>query len=84
MYLAVRLKGFRDPDLCFAEVDCEMALNSLSWQCIQLSLEYFWGNGHQLNWPGARAHSKVLLPLMLGLQLASCTVACRFPFKKRV
>ena len=66
-YLAVRLEGFKNPDLCFAEIDCELALITEAGQCIHLSLESSWGNGHQ-NWPGARAHSKLLLPLMLGLQ----------------
>ena len=45
--LAVRLAGFKDYNLCFAEVDCELALFTEAGQCIQLSLEAFWASGHQ-------------------------------------
>ena len=46
---AERHAGFKDHNLCFAEVDCELALFTEFFevgQCIQL-LEFFWASGHQ-------------------------------------
>ncbi|DBA88546.1 TPA: hypothetical protein ACH3X2_005017 [Trebouxia sp. C0005] len=43
---AVRLAG-KDHNLCFAEVQCELALFTEAGQCIRLSLESFWASEHQ-------------------------------------
>ncbi len=39
--------GFKDQNLCFAEVDCELELFTKAGQCIQLPLEPFWPSGHR-------------------------------------
>jgi hypothetical protein len=43
--LAVKLAGFKDHNICFAEVECELALFTEAGQCIQLLLNSFWASG---------------------------------------
>ena len=46
-FLAVRLLGFKNHDLCFAEIDCEQTFFTEVGQCIQLSLKSFRASGHE-------------------------------------